>query len=185
MFGVSAEWKKIKEQTPHLLKKPLQVLMMECILNELAARLKTVAQDKTARTMAIQADWMTEAGQRKYKAWDPAKKALVETGAAPLNMQDLDGILKTMSATLQEPGVLHKFQASQPMRADMETTTEHKEVCFTIQVALRGDKAEQLHQCLTKLGDSMALKLLRSRLRPERAQRHGLAKQVSDLLRQQ
>ena len=35
VFGVSAEWKRLKEQTPHLLKKPLRVLMMECILNEL------------------------------------------------------------------------------------------------------------------------------------------------------
>ena len=85
MFGVSAEWKRLKEQTPHLLKKPLHVLMMECILKELAARLAKVAQDEAARGLAIQADWMTEAGQWKYKAWDPTKKALVDTGATPLD----------------------------------------------------------------------------------------------------
>ena len=61
MFGVSVEWKRIKEQTPHLLKKPLHVLMMECILQELAARVKRTVQDETARSMAIKADWLTEA----------------------------------------------------------------------------------------------------------------------------
>ena len=126
-------------------------------------------------------NWLTDAGAWKYKTWDPAQKALVETGAAPLSTADLEATLADMQTLLQEPGVLRKFQASQPM----ETTTDHKEVCFTVQVALREDKAGLLHQGLTKLGDNMVLKLLRSRLRPERTQRHGLAKHVSDLLRQQ
>ena len=87
----------------------------------LAARVKRTIQDETARSMAIKADWLTEAGAWKYKTWDPAHKALAETGATPLSTAHLEATLTDMQTLLQEPGVLRKFQASQPMRADMET----------------------------------------------------------------
>ena len=38
MFGVSAEWRRIKETTPDKISQPLFSIMMECILKELVAR---------------------------------------------------------------------------------------------------------------------------------------------------
>ena len=88
-----------------------------------------------------------------------------------------------MLADVQEPGVLHKFHASRPLQEDM--AGDNKEVCFTIQAALRGPKAERLFSHLQQLCDCMALRLLKSRLRQERRQSTGLAKVVEDLLRRQ
>ena len=55
----------------------------------------------------------------------------------PLALSDLETIVKEIQADIQVPGTLHKFQASQPLTADMELMAEHREVCFTIQVSVR------------------------------------------------
>ena len=163
MFGVSSEWRKIQEQNPQQLKHPLHVIMMECIMAELRARLTKTSQEEAMK-------------------WDPVKKALTTMAKDPRSMPALDKIIAEIQADLQVPGALHRFHASQPLKADMETLTEHKEVCFTIQVALRGQAAERLHQNMVQLCDNSVLRLLRSRLRPERKHRHGMAKHLADLV---
>ena len=182
MFGVSSEWRKIQEQSPQQLKRPLHVIMMECIMAELRARLTKTSQEEAMKQAALQAGWVDQHRLWMYKSWDPVKKALTTMAKDPLSMAALDKIITEIQADLQVPGALHRFHASQPLKADIETLTEHKEVCFTIQVALRGQAAERLHQNMVQLCDNSVLRLLRSRLRPERKHRHGMAKRLADLM---
>ncbi|CAE7853719.1 unnamed protein product, partial [Symbiodinium sp. KB8] len=137
MFGVSAEWKKLKESSPHLSKSPLPTLMMTCILEELVARMQRTVAEESMQKAALQAGWCTEAGGWAYKQWDPIKKELVDTKEAPLTLTALETIVKEIQTDIREPGNLHKFQASQPLSEDMEMMAEHREVCFTIQVSVR------------------------------------------------
>ena len=181
MFGVSSEGRKIQEQNPQQLKHPLHVIMMECIMAELRARLTKTSQEEAMKQAALQTGWVDQQGLWLYKSWDPVKKALTTMAKDPLSIA-LDKIIAEIQADLQVPGALHRFHASQPLKADMETLTEHKEVCFTIQVALRGQAAERLHQNMVQLCDNSVLRLLRSRLRPERKHRHGVAKHLADLV---
>ena len=137
MFGVSAEWKKLKESSPHLSKSPLPTLMMTCILEELVARMQRTVAEESMQKAALQAGWCTEAGGWAYKQWDLIKKELVDTKEAPLTLTALETIVKEIQTDIREPGNLHKFQASQPLSEDMEMMAEHREVCFTIQVSVR------------------------------------------------
>ena len=67
---------------------------------------------------------------------------LVLMDAQPLPTQTIANMLDAMLQDIQEPGALRKFHASRQLQEDM---TGHKaEVCFTIQVALRGQAAERL-----------------------------------------
>ena len=125
---------------------------------------------------------MHGSGHMASQALGPVKKDLLAAKTTPLALSDLETIVKEIQADIQVPGTLHKFQASQPLTADMELMAEHREVCFTIQVSVRA-LGERLHQNLLKLCDNMALKLLRSRLRQERRHRQGLAKHLDGLLR--
>ena len=184
MFGVSAEWKKLKESSPHLIKSPLPMLMMNCILEEMVARMRRTVAEEGMRQAALQAGWCAETGDWLYKQWDPIKKELVDTEAAPLTLSALETIVKEIQTDIREPGNLHKFQASQPLSEDMEMMAEHREVCFTIQVSVRAS-GERLYRNLRKLCDNMVLKLLRSRLRQERRHRQGMAKYLDGLLRRQ
>ena len=43
--------------------------------------------------MAIKADWLTDVDTWKYKTWDPAQKALVDTGATLLSTADMEATL--------------------------------------------------------------------------------------------
>ena len=184
MYGVSAEWKKLTESSPHLIKSPLPTLMMNCILEELVARMKRTVAEESMQKAALQAGWCTDAGGWVYKQWDPIKKELVDTKEAPWTLTALETIVKEIQTDIREPGNLHKFQASQPLSEDMEMMAEHREVCFTIQVSVRAT-GERLYRNLRKLCDNMVLKLLRSRLRQERRHRQGAAKYLDGLLRRQ
>ena len=77
---------------------------------------------------------------------------------------------------------LRKFHASRPLTQELANQVMDQEVCFSIQVALRGDVGQRMFQNLNKLCDNMVLKLLKSRMRPERNQRSGMAKLVEELL---
>ena len=167
MFGVSSEWRKIQEQNPQQLKYPLHVIMMECIMAELRARLTKTSQEEAVKQAALQAGWVEQQRLWLYKSWDPVKKALTTMAKDPFSMPALD---REIQADLQVPGALHRFHALQPLKADMEGDPHGAQgVCFTIQVALRGQAAERLHQNMVQLCDNSVLRLLRSRLRPERS----------------
>ena len=94
MFGVSAEWKKLKESSPHLIKSPLPTLMMTCILEELVARMQRTVAEESMQKAALQAGWCTEAGGWADKQWDPIKKELVDTKEAPVTLTALETIVK-------------------------------------------------------------------------------------------
>ncbi|OLP95953.1 hypothetical protein AK812_SmicGene21867 [Symbiodinium microadriaticum] len=102
MFGVSAEWKKLKESSPHLIKSPLPTLMMTCILEELVARMQRTVAEESMQKAALQAGWCTEAGGWADKQWDPIKKELVDTKEAPVTLTALETIVKVSVRATEE-----------------------------------------------------------------------------------
>ena len=72
---------------------------------------------------------------------------------------------------------LRNFKASKTpdTGAGKSSHSLDQEVCFSVQVALRGEVGQRMHQ---NLCDNIVLKLLKSRIRPERNQRSGMAKLV-------
>ena len=107
---------------------------------------------------------------------------MVATECPPLTSAALIHILEELLQDIKEPDGLCKFQASRPLTQETANQVLDQEVCFSIQVALRGEVAGRLRKNLNILCDNMALKLLKSRLRPERNQRSGAAKLVEEML---
>ena len=182
MFGVSAEWRRIKETTPDKISRPLFSIMMECILKELVARVQQADQDENLRKAAKTALWVNSDGAWLYKRWDPQAKALVDMEAPPLTTTVLLQTLEELLQDVRTQEGLRKFHASRPLTQELANQVMDQEVCFSIQVALRGDVGQRMFQNLNKLCDNMVLKLLKSRMRPERNQRSGMAKLVEELL---
>lgn len=115
MYGISSEWKKLKEETPQQITRSLHALMLECIVVELQARVKKVAEDSNVREAAVQAGWCTEAREWCYKTWDPIKKELVAAAREPLTTVTIENTIIEILADIKEQGVLHKFHASQAL----------------------------------------------------------------------
>ena len=110
--------------------------------------------------------------------------------ASLLKILVLVRLLKTMLLQILEeqlqdvrvPEGLRKFQASRPLMQEVASQVMDHEVCFSTQVALRVEVGQRMHQNLNQLCDCVALKPLKSRLRPERNQRGGMAKLVEEML---
>ena len=107
MFGVSSEWRKLQETSPHLITSPLPTLMMSCVLEELVARMRKTVAEEAMQKSALQAGWCTEAGTWLYKRWGPVKKDLVAAKTTPLALSDLETIVKEIQADIQVPGRHH------------------------------------------------------------------------------
>eukprot|EP00439_Symbiodinium_sp_Y106_P021033 s6166_g2.t1 len=171
MFGISSEWKKLREENPQQIKRP-----------QLASRRPwTTPRCASRRSRRVGA---RKRGSGSTRPLDPIKKELVAATREPLTAATMERIIIEMLTDIKEPGVLHKFHASHTPQADANKTSENKEVCFTIQVSLR-NAGERLHRNLPQLCNNMVLKLLGSRLRQERKHRHGLAKHLEGLLYKQ
>ena len=99
-------------------------------------------------------------------------KSLVTMENPPLTT---NALLQELLQDVRTTDGLRRFHASRPL-------TQDQEVCFSIQVALRGEAGQRIYQNLNKLCGNMVLKLLKSRLRPDRSQRNGMAKMVEALL---
>ena len=182
MFGVSAEWRRIPETTPDKIRRPLFSIMMECILRELVARAQQASQDENLQKAAKAGLWTNAEGAWLYKRWDPQAKSLVTMETPPLTAAALLHTLEELLQDVRTTDGLRKFHASRPLTEELANQAMDQEVCFSIQVALRGEAGQRMYQNLNKLCDNMVLKLLKSRLRPERNQRNGMAKLVEELL---
>ncbi|CAE7740415.1 unnamed protein product, partial [Symbiodinium pilosum] len=126
--------------------------------------------------------WTSAEGAWLYKRWDPPTKSLVTMENPPLTTNALLQILEELLQDVRTTDGLRRFHASRPLTQELANQAMDQEVCFSIQVALRGEAGQRMYQNFNKLCDKMVLKLLKSRLRPERSQRNGLAKMVEELL---
>ena len=140
MFNISKEWRRIQSTTPEQASKPLYITMDGVHPD------RAQGQDFENNPGSI-----SEGGggvSRSVHGKRPMGVQMMEPGptlvlmdAQPLPTQTLANMLDAMLQHIQEPGALRKFHASRQLQEDM---TGHKaEVCFAIQVALRGQAAER------------------------------------------
>ena len=156
--------------------------MMECILKELVARVQQADQDENHKKAAATAMWTNSEKAWLCKRWGPQSKTLVATDRAPLTATELLQTLEELLQNVRMSDGLRKFQASRPLTQELANQVMGQEVCFSVQVALRGEVGQRMHQNLSNLCDNMVLKLLKSRVRPERNQRSGMANLVEEML---
>ena len=135
MFNISKEWRRLQENSPEQITKPLYITMMECILTELKARVARTIQGPALKTAAVTAGLCAAENQWPFKQWSPTQKALIDSGKQPLNTDAIMSMLVSMLADVLEAGVLRKFHASRPLQEDM--AGDNKEVCFTMHGAAK------------------------------------------------
>ena len=132
MFGVSTEWRCIKEATPEQVTRPLYSIMLECVLKELVARIQQADQSEHLQKAAKEAQWINAEKAWLYKRWEPQSKTLVAMDKPPLTTT----LLQILAELMQDARVPEGLRR---LTQEMASQVMDHEVCFSVQVALRGD----------------------------------------------
>ena len=181
MYQQSTQWRKSKEEGT--VTSPLCVILLKCFLMELLARMTKAMQTESALTGMIKLQWAQKsemgAVMWNYFRYDAeTKKEVLDQDKQPMGgealLQDMQKAITLLSAE-----TLHRFHATRPMAEHYES----ENISFLIQVSLRGENAQFLHQHLGVLSHCAAVFLMGAKIRPEKIQRSALAQRIAELLR--
>ena len=168
MFELSSEWKT--QQKEGKVRASLRLTLFRCFVVELKSRLEMLANKPEALEQSIKMQWRAKDGDKiawTYLRYDVEKKEEIQDP----DRQHLDHqkAIEAVTTILQyvNEDTLHRFHATRPMAA----TYEGENLCFLIQVSLRGLEAQKLHEALTTLVQSAVLNLMGARLKKERIHR--------------
>ena len=180
MFELSTEWRQ--QQKEGKVKSSLRLTLFRCFMTELQARLDSMDYKPEAVAQSLQMQWTVKDAEEKlmwhYLKYDADKKEEIpDQDRKPLLHQTAMEAVKTIIQSANED-TLHRFNATRPMSASYAGDT----LCFLIQVSLRGQEAQMLHEALTTLAQSAILNLMGARIRRERIHRAPGAVKLSKLL---
>ena len=159
----------------------LKVIMMLSLLKLLREELEKTQTDDTLTEKYRALSWMVEGDNAlspcwTYLEWNSAEKKEQVSKQQPLKHQEVLTILDKMDLAIPLQGVLTNFRNTK----GMDTGKDSEVIPFMISIGLRHPSTADVHLGLQKLSGCSCMKLIASRLRPDRGQRPQLAKQMEE-----
>ena len=162
----------------------LKVVLMSGLCMMLRAKVEELQQNEDHLARLIKVGWISEGRTAldpvfHYYEWSPAEKKEIRSSAVPLPLTEVLGMLDTLEQYLTIPGVLTQFKATRQW-----SEVHRSEVMpFLISLSLRHEEAHRCYRNFTRLSGNSAMKLLGTRLRPERGQRSNISRELEDAYR--
>ncbi|CAE7308131.1 pol [Symbiodinium sp. CCMP2592] len=160
-------------------KSPLKLVLLMGIFKKLKEALEDlqINDDKQKRCQA--AGWLVEGRQALdpawvYHVWNPQTKEQEVGETAPRSHTEILKDMDRLILLLPTEGLLLRFRCTQSL-------TDKKEgevVPFMITVSLRSQAADEVYGIMQRLVGNACCKMLGMRLKPERAQRSQMSKQI-------
>ena len=172
-----AAWTRQKEQDPKSLTKPMRATMFACWMNELLARAIGLPSKPEAVKRLVDMKWLEAEGQGwRYLKWDQEAKILVpdEARASVSSAQAIEILQDVLRCSMDSTAVT-RFFPTRPLTPELKGEA----ITMILQFALRGGSSGRLIQHMHSLSGLAITQLCASQLRPERAQRSGLAVAIS------
>ena len=143
---------------PEALTLPLRSLLLDTLLAELMARLKHMASvpasmDRAQKEGLLneQHEWVMRKWNSKDGCWHP------DTARASMSMEATTALLQQLRQGFQDPHRLLRFHVTRPLASDMGK----EKAVMLLEVSLRGQQSDILHEGLQKLCSHPATGLIR------------------------
>ena len=146
-------------------------------MNELLARAIGLSSKPEAIKKMTEMKWMTPEGAGWcYLKWDQDRKILIpDEGRATITTTRAIEILQDVLRCSVDPTAVTRFFPTRPLTPDLKGEA----ITMLLQFALRGESSDGLIQHMHTLSGLALTQLCASQLRPDRAQRSGLAMAIS------
>ena len=170
MYQAGQDWSNKIQKGEKL--GPRRLVVFGLLLKETEARMQLLLKEEDMLKRAKEAQWVDSAGRFNFQKWNTATKKLeideTREGLTP------DAIVKSINklAELAKPSTITKFNAKQRRNEEPE---EGDAAVFTVEVSLRSQGAQEIHQHHQELQDDAVWQLVGAQLRPPTLKRHGIA----------
>ena len=172
-----AAWSRQKEQSPESLTKPMRSTMFSCWMTEQKARAIGLPSKPEALKKIVELRWMDAEGQGwRYLKWDQEATALVpDEGRAVVTQTQAVETLQDVLPCSMDATAVTRFFPTRPLTPELKGEA----ITMILQFALKGESANRLVQHMHTLSGLAVTQLCARQLRPERAQRSGMAIAIS------
>ncbi|CAE7853504.1 unnamed protein product [Symbiodinium microadriaticum] len=178
MYKVWAQWKKIQNEEPSKLDKPLRCSMMVALLMEIKARAQKLLQDEQQQERMKKLEWVDADGRWVYRKWCPKQEDLyLDQTRKPVPQARFIEQIDAAMELLVRPENTPRFQSTRELTPEMKGFA----VSFHVDIGLRKE-AEPLFQIFTDWVDLQAWVIGAIRIRPHRLKRSPAADRLSQWL---
>ncbi|CAE7725871.1 unnamed protein product [Symbiodinium sp. CCMP2592] len=179
LYTISQEWKEKKNATPPQVTQSLRVTLLTALLASMKIKMAAALQPERRSTLEKHG-WVTPGDPPSwaYLRWNPTtEQQEIDPSRPPLLHQDAVTTINAIFGIIPQDNVLHKFHGTRPMAENYQGDT----LPFVLMISNRGQRADELHQHLTRLCDNSCMRLVGARLRADRMKRQPLAVRLSQL----
>ena len=183
LTSATQEWRKKAEEPNHPTGRvPLRVVLLQMLLQATHEKLTPLSQPGEARKHAVEQGWAKEQQGKllwNFQRWNPDKKQLtVDQAKDPIEHGLQLDKLQKMVQLAGTPNAIHRFCATRPL----QTTPADGIAVLMLDISLRGEAAQMLHDTLLHWQGSCMLQAVGLQLRQETLQRSKLAESLRDRL---
>ena len=188
LFSISQQWhSKNKQQesvesSERQLQSPLRTVLMACLLKELLARIQKMASTTKGQGKLQAAGWMNDAGEWTFLRFcHKSRKLIRDQGRECMSHQE---IVRQVSFLLEHMRgeIVQKFNSTQSLKSLEATAGVKPQATFILEISLRGEQANEMHQTLCTLIGSSMWQLVGISLKRGTLKRSPLADQLAQLV---
>lgn len=178
LFDISQRTRKAYDNG-QMLENPLRILLLKALFVELEGRLKILDKDPQALENSKQKGLLGDQGWF-YKRWDRKTRKLVDDPQrSPLPSAEMATLLMDMFRLLNATTVL-KFGASRGIHEEALEDPDSTTV-FLMEISLRGQEADALHQHFARLAGNAVWHLLGIQVKRDTLRRSGQARRLGEM----
>ena len=180
LFAAAAAWKKAKEERG--VSAPLRSVLLQMMIEILRKRvgeIKALAPESENYKKLLALQTLDVKGCFPYLMWNQStEKLIVDSSRPALTLDEVFGILSTISKGMEDTRTITKFHSARPLSQEVKGQI----LPFFLSVSLRTEPAALTHAAFMRLSGNAVLTLVAVRLRPETLKRSQLAEQISKLI---
>ncbi|CAE7504874.1 unnamed protein product [Symbiodinium sp. CCMP2592] len=170
------------DQTETVQQSPLRTVLMACLLKELLARVQKMASTTEGQGKLQAAGWMDEKGEWTFLRFCHKTKKLVrDLKKECLSHQEAVRQISFMLEHMRGE-IVQKFNSTQSLKVLEATAGPKPQATFILEISLRGEQANEMHQTLCTLIGSSLWQLLGISLKRGTLKRSPLADQLAQLV---
>ncbi|CAE7369114.1 unnamed protein product [Symbiodinium sp. CCMP2592] len=182
LHAISVEWESKKEQGHEGLTSSKRTLLLACMIKELLARVQKMSSTDPGQEKLRRASWMTPEGEWTFMKWcHKNRKLVVNSGKASISHAELTRLLSFILENLRGD-IIHKFHSTQSLADAEADMTNHPSVTFLLGIALRGEKANELHETLCTLLGCSAWQLIGVSIKRETMKRAPAVRELAKMV---
>ncbi|CAE7619848.1 unnamed protein product, partial [Symbiodinium sp. KB8] len=167
LFAAAGAWRKIKQEEPQKLDRPMRCSLLLCLFEELKTRMEKTVSDADQLSKLVELGWVSVGPPVTWNflRWDGAqKRQIVDTTRPPQSQAEVLMSLTSVQRLIPKQFVVGRFHPTRPMALEMKGDN----LVFLLQTGQHGEAASEVRDHIRRLCYCSVWHLLACQLKEDR-----------------